>query len=257
MSTAPGKRASRTVVVTGGSRGIGAMIAEGFVKSGATVFIAARNADACEATAQALSADGRCISVPADIATDEGRRRLVDTVGERTESLDLLVNSAGATGHAQVDEYPPDEFDRILSLNVKAVFALTQAFLPLLRASSEAENPARVINVGSITGLRPPPMENYAYSASKAAVHMLTKHLAKALASDRITVNAVAPGPFPTPMMSRVFDDQQATAALVELIPLGRAGRSEDIAGLCEFLAGPGASWITGVVIPIDGGLSL
>lgn len=246
-----------TVVVTGGSRGMGAMIAEGFVRSGASVFISARDPDVCDATARALGEHGQCVSVPADVATDEGRHELVETVRQRSGRLDVLVNNAGATGHGRIDEYSPGEFDRILTVNVKAVFALTQAFLALLRASSDGDHPARVINVGSITGLRPPPMENYAYSASKAAVHMLTKHLALALARDRITVNAVAPGPFPTPMMSRVFDDQQATESLVNMIPLGRAGRPEDIAGVCEFLAGPGASWITGAVIPVDGGLSL
>ncbi len=164
MTTVAEPQQRRTAVVTGGSRGIGLVIAERFVTPGATVFIAARNAEVCDAAAQMLGAHGECISVPSDVASEEGRRRLVDAVSERTDRLDVLINNAGATGHAQVDQYPPDYFDHILSVNLKAVFALTQAFPTHLRASAEDDTPARVINIGSITGVRAPPMENYAYS---------------------------------------------------------------------------------------------
>ena len=247
----------RTVVVTGGSRGIGVMIAEGFVTGGATVFISARKAAACDATAAALSADGDCISVPADVTTDEGRGRIVDAVRERSETLDVLVNNAGATWGAPVDDYPVEAFDKVLTTNVTSVFALTQRFLPLLRAAADDEDPARIINIGSLAGLRVVPDHNFAYTASKAAVHMLTQHLAATLAGDRITVNAVAAGPFPTKMMAHILDNPDVSAEFIQHVPLGRVGRPDDIAGLCEFLAGPRASWITGAVIPLGGGLAL
>ena len=244
------------MVVTGGSRGIGAMIAEGFVTGGATVFISARKAAACDATAAALSADGDCISVPADLTTDEGRRRVVDAVREHSEKLDILVNNAGATWGAPVDDYPIEAFEKVLTTNVTSVFALTQSFLPSLRAAADDEDPARIINIGSLAGLRVIPDHNFAYTASKAAVHMLTQHLAATLAPDRITVNAIAPGPFPTKMMAHILGDPDVSAEFIRHVPLGRVGRPDDIAGLCEFLAGPRASWITGAVIPLGGGLA-
>lgn len=247
----------RSVVVTGGSRGIGAMIAEGFVRAGATVFISSRKAAACDATAEALRAHGDCISVPADIATEAGRRLLVDAVRSRSGTLDVLVNNAGATWGAPIDDHPIEAFDKVLGTNVTSVFALTQAFLPQLRAAAREDAPARVINIGSVNGLRVSPADNFAYSASKAGVHMLTQHLAATLAGDRITVNAIAAGPFPTKMMAHILDDAEASAAFVEHVPLGRVGRPDDIAGLCAFLAGPHASWITGAIIPLDGGISL
>lgn len=249
--------AGQTVVVTGGSRGIGLMIASGFVAAGATVFISSRKAAACDEAAALLSERGECISAPADLATADGHRQLLEAVGERSRTLDVLVNNAGATWGSTVDEYPSEAFDKVLDINLKSVFALTQAFLPLLRAAADDDDPARVINIGSVDGLRVPRFDNFAYSASKAAVHMLTRHLAVALAGDRITVNAIAPGPFPSKMMAHVFEDDEAAAALAEQVPLGRVGRPDDVAGLCEFLAGPRATWLTGAVIPLDGGISL
>jgi NAD(P)-dependent dehydrogenase (short-subunit alcohol dehydrogenase family) len=166
-------------------------------------------------------------------------------------------NNAGATWGAPVDAYPAEAFDKVLGVNVKSVFALTQGFLPLLRAAAADERPSRVINIGSINGLRVPPFDNFAYSASKSAVHMLTQHLARVLARDGITVNAIAPGPFPSKMMAYILDDDEASAELTQQIPLGRVGRPDDIAGLCEFIAGPRAGWLTGAVIPLDGGMSL
>jgi NAD(P)-dependent dehydrogenase (short-subunit alcohol dehydrogenase family) len=247
----------KTVVVTGGSRGVGLMIAEGFVAAGADVIISARKAAACDEAAEALKAHGTCISVPADLATAAGQQLLIDAVKARTGQLDVLVNNAGATWGAPIDEYPLDAFDKVLDINVKSVFALTQGLLPLLRAAAENEQSARVINIGSVDGLSVPRGDTFAYSASKAAVHMLTRHLAKALAADQITVNAIAPGPFPSKMMAYVLDDEQAAAELIREVPLGRVGRAEDIAGLCEFLAGPRAGWLTGAVIPLDGGVTL
>ena len=246
----------RVVVVTGGSRGIGAMIAEGFVLAGATVFISARHADACEATATRLSARGICVSVPGDLTLAEDREQLIATIRDAGR-LNVLVNNAGATWGAPIDEHPLHAFDKVLSTNVTALFALTQASLPLLRAAAGAGEPARVINIGSVNGSRVPKVDNFAYAASKAGVHMLTQHLASTLARDGITVNAIAPGPFPSKMMAHVLDDPAAAKELVADVPLGRIGNIDDITGLCEFLAGPRAGWITGAVIPLDGGVSL
>jgi NAD(P)-dependent dehydrogenase (short-subunit alcohol dehydrogenase family) len=259
MSVAPGDvdRRPATVLVTGGSRGIGLMIAEAFAAAGARVLISSRTPDACDRAAASLSDVGECVSVPADLTTDAGRAELVRRVGEEADALDVLVNNAGAAWGAPLGEYPPDAFDKVWAINVKAVFALTQDLLPLLRAAASAAAPARVINIGSTDGTRVSKFDNFAYSTSKAGVHMLTQHLAARLASDRITVNAIAAGPFYTDLTAQVLDDEEAAAAVRDRIPLGRIGEPGDIAGLALFLAGPGASWMTGAVIPLDGGLSL
>lgn len=243
----------KTVVVTGGSRGIGAMIAEGFVRGGAQVWITARKAAACEETAARLSEFGSCTAVPTDIATAEGRDALVDAVTNASAQLDVLVNNAGVTWGAPLDEYPQAGWDKVMNTNVDAVFQLTQAFLPALRKAASAEAPARVINIGSIDGIRVPEMESYAYSTSKAAVHMLTRHLAKRLAREHITVNAVAPGPFRSKMMAFILDDHED--AVASSVPLGRIGRPEDMAGVALFLASNAGAYLTGAVIPVDGGI--
>jgi NAD(P)-dependent dehydrogenase (short-subunit alcohol dehydrogenase family) len=244
----------KTAVVTGGSRGIGFMIARGYVEAGARVYISARKADACDAAAKELSAIGECISIPADLATDEGARRLVDGVSARESELHILVNNAGATWGAPLEEYPDAGFDKVLQINVKGVFAVTRLFLPLLRKAARDHDPARVINIGSVEGLRPPSWENYAYPASKAAVHMLTRHLAQRLVGDGIAVNAVAPGLFPSKMTQFIFD--AAENAVRDTIPMGRPGEPEDMAGIAIFLASRASAYLTGAVIPVDGGVS-
>jgi NAD(P)-dependent dehydrogenase (short-subunit alcohol dehydrogenase family) len=247
----------REVVVTGGSRGIGEMIAEGFVRAGASVHITSRKADACRETAERLSALGRCSAIPADLAEDQGVEHLVAELKSRVNHLDVLVNNAGATWGAPLDSYPSSAFDKVLAVNVKALFTVTQAVLPLLEAAATRECPARVVNIGSVDGLRVPASENYAYAASKAAVHHLSRQLAEHLAGRSITVNAVAPGPFESRMMSHIFEDPQASEGLIRQIPLGRVGEPHDIASLLLFLAGPGSTWLTGAIIPLDGGRSL
>ncbi|MHB8376930.1 MAG: SDR family oxidoreductase [Dehalococcoidia bacterium] len=244
----------KAVVVTGGSRGIGLMIARGFVEAGARVYIASRKADACAAAAAELSAGGACVSIPADIGTEEGCRHLAEEVARREERLHVLVNNAGANWGAPLAEYPDAAFDRVFAVNVKGVFHLTRLMLPLLEKAASDDDPARVINIGSIDGLQAPMLETYAYSSSKAAVHHLTRALAHQLAARRITVNAIAPGPFESKMMHETlqrFGDQIRASC-----PLGRIGRPEDVAGTAIYLASRAGAYLTGAVIPVDGGIS-
>ncbi|MEH0841907.1 glucose 1-dehydrogenase [Micromonospora sp. CPCC 205711] len=246
----------KTILVTGGSRGIGLMIARGFVQAGARVIISSRKADVCESVAKELSAEGHCEAIPADLGHDAGAEALAAAVRERTDRLDVLVNNAGATWGAPLEQYPEAAFDKLWAINVKAVFRLTTALLPALRAAAGADDPARVINIGSVDGLRVPFMEVYAYSATKAAVHMLTRTLAHQLAGEHITVNAIAPGPFESRMMAFALDDPASRAAIAGQVPLGRIGRPEDMAGTAIYLASRAGAYLTGAVIPVDGGLT-
>lgn len=246
----------KTVLVTGGSRGIGLMIAQGFVRAGAHVIISSRKADVCEAVAAQLSAEGRCEAIPADVGADAGAEALAAAVRDRVGRLDVLVNNAGATWGAPLEDYPEAAFDKLWAINVKAVFRLTTALLPALRAAASADDPARVINIGSIDGIRVPLMEVYAYSATKAAVHMLTRSLAHQLASEQITVNAIAPGPFESKMMAFALDDPASRAAIEQQVPLGRIGRPEDMAGTAIYLSSRAGAYLTGAVIPVDGGIT-
>jgi NAD(P)-dependent dehydrogenase (short-subunit alcohol dehydrogenase family) len=245
----------KTAVVTGGSRGIGLMIARGLVEGGARVYISSRKAEACEQVAGELSGVGECVALPADLSSEAACRRLAGEVGEREGAVQLLVNNAGATWGAPLEEYPAAAWDKLLDLNLKAPFFLTRAMLPLLEAGARPDDPARVINVGSIDGLRVPPWPTYAYSASKAGLHHLTRVLARELGPRGVTVNAIAPGPFESRMMAetlRRFGDEIAAAA-----PLGRIGRPEDMAGAALYLASRAGAYVTGVVLPVDGGLTL
>jgi NAD(P)-dependent dehydrogenase (short-subunit alcohol dehydrogenase family) len=248
--------AGKVAVVTGGSRGIGAMIAGGLVRAGCRVYITARKAAACDAKAAELSAFGECISVPQDLAAAGGVEAFVKAISERESQLHILVNNAGASWGAPLEEYPLDAFDKLWNVNIKALFALTVQSLPLLRAAASTADPARVINIGSIDGLGVPAMESYAYSTTKAGVHMLTRHLASRLAAESITVNAIAPGPFDSKMMAFMLDDPQNRAAVAAGVPLGRVGEPDDMAGAAIFLASRAGSYLTGAVIPVDGGLS-
>jgi len=245
--------ADKVVLVTGGSRGIGEMIARGFVKGGAKVYISSRKKDACEALAATLSHEGTCIALPADLSTEAECQRLANDVASRESRLDVLINNAGATWGAPMAQYDDAAFDKVFAINVKGVFHLTKFLRPLLEAAGTADSPARVINIGSIDGLRVPTMDTYAYSSSKAAVHQLTRHLARELAPT-ITVNAIAPGPFESKMMKatlEAFRDYIAEAA-----PLKRIGRPDDMAGTAIFLASRAGAYLTGAVIPVDGGIS-
>jgi len=246
----------KVAVVTGGSRGIGAMIASGLVRAGCRVYITARKAAACDAKAAELAAFGECISVPLDLTAPGGVESLVQYLAEHEDRLHILVNNAGATWGAPLEEYPLDAFDKLWNVNVRALFHLTVQALPLLRAAATADDPARVINIGSIDGLGVPAMESYAYSTTKAGVHMLTRHLASRLASEHVTVNAIAPGPFDSKMMAFALDDPQTRAAIAGSVPLGRIGEPDDMAGAVIYLASRAGRYLTGAVIPVDGGIA-
>jgi NAD(P)-dependent dehydrogenase (short-subunit alcohol dehydrogenase family) len=229
------------------------MIAQGFVEAGATVYIASRKASACEEVAAELSEFGTCIGLAADLSTEAECRRLADEMASRVDALDILVNNAGATWGTPLADFDEAAFEKVLALNVKGVFHLTKFLVPLLEAAGTQDAPARVINIGSIDGIQVPTLETYSYSASKAAVHQLTRHLAHRLAP-LVTVNAIAPGPFESKMMAatlRTFGDQ-----IVAQAPLKRIGRPDDMAGTAIFLCSRAGSYLTGAVIPVDGGIA-
>ncbi len=248
--------AGKSALVTGGSRGIGLMIARGLVQAGARVIVSSRKSEDVKRAAEELAEHGECHAIPGDIATAEGALALAGATRERFGSLDILVNNAGAVWGAPLEEFPAAGWEKVLHTNVEGVFHLTVALLEALRAAATPEVPARVINIGSIDGLRTPGVDNYSYSASKAAVHMLTRHLAKRLASDHITVNAIAPGPFESKMMAFALENPEAREAIERSVPLGRIGHPDDVAGLTLFLASRAGAYMTGTVIPLDGGIT-
>lgn len=244
----------RTAVVTGGTRGIGLMIARGLLEAGARVYISSRKADGCADAERELSEYGKVKAIQADLSTEAECLRLAAEVAGQESALHILVNNAGATWGAPLEEFPAAAWDKVLDLNLKSPFFLTRAFLPLLEAGGTQDNPARVINIGSIDGLRVPSLPTYAYSASKAGLHHLTRVLARELGPRHVTVNAVAPGPFESKMMAatlRSFGD-----AIAESAPLRRIGRPDDMAGVAVFLSSRAGAYVTGAVIPVDGGIS-
>ena len=244
----------RVALVTGGSRGVGEMIATGFVANGVRTYISSRKADACDATAERLSAHGECVSIPADLSSMEGIEHVAAELAAREERLDILVNNAGAVWGEPIDEFPESGWDKVLAINLKSPFFLTRRLLPMLERAGTHEHPARVINIGSVDGLHVTPMPTYSYGASKAGLHHLTRILAAHLASRHINVNAIAPGPFESKMMAHTL--KTAGDRIVRQIPRKRIGQPTDMAGAAIFLASPAASYVTGVVLPVDGGLT-
>ena len=251
----------KTALVTGGSRGIGEMIAAGFLSNGAKVYISSRKVEACNSAAEKLSQDfgGECISIPADLSNLEGIKNLVKEISNKESQLDILINNAGASWGAPIDEYPEMGWDKVMDTNVKGVFFLTQKLLPLLRESGTKENPSRVVNVGSIEGIITGIFDAFAYGPSKAALHHLTRVLAASLIKENIIVNAIAPGPFPTWMLSTGVGFGGSIDVDWEEVgkhnPSGRVGNMEDIAGLAIFLCSRASSYTVGQTITCDGGV--
>ena len=245
----------KVALVTGGSRGIGEMIAAGYAANGATVYVSSRKAEQCNATAERLSSTygAKVVSLPANLSGLEGVESLVAELAKREEHLDFLVNNAGVSWGAPLDEFPEAGWDKVMDTNVKGVFFLTQKLLPNLRNGASHEEPARVINVGSIDGLHVNPMDTYSYSASKAGVHHLTRAMARRLGPEHITVNAIAPGPFESKMMAATL--KAAGDSIARMAPLGRIGRPDDMAGVAVYLASRAGAYVTGAVIPVDGGI--
>lgn len=250
----------KVALVTGGSRGIGEMIAAGFLANGAKVYISSRKAEACDATAERLMAEygGTCISIPGDLSNLEGIEATVATLAKHEQHIDILVNNAGVAWGAPLEEFPEIGWDKVMNTNVKGVFFLTQKLLPMLEKNATAEDPARVINIGSVDGIQAPAFETFSYAPSKAAVHHLTRNLATHLTPRHIICNAIAPGPFPTYMLSTGVgaggDTDIEWDALANGNPRGRVGTPEDIAGLAIFLSSRAGAYTVGEVITCDGG---
>ncbi len=251
----------KRVIVTGGSRGIGEMIAAGFLANGAKVYISSRKAEACDAAAERLQKEfgGECVSIPADLSKIEGIQAFADRYRALEDRLDVLINNAGVAWGAPLEDFPEVGWDKVMDTNVKGPFFLVQKLLPLLEKSATFDEPARIINVGSIDGIKTPVFDNFSYGPSKAAIHHLTRVLAAHLIKRNIIVNGIAPGPFPTYMLSTGVGgggdtDNTDWDAVGRGNPRGRVGKAEDIAGLAIFLASKASGFTVGDIITCDGG---
>ena len=245
-------------LVTGGATGIGRMAAEGLVAAGAQVFIASRKAEACEAVAAELNTkgySGTAEGFGGDVATEEGIAALVAEVQSRTDALHILMNNAGRSWGAPMGQHPYDAWDKLLKLNVQGMFHLTQSLLPLLLKAASPEDPARVVNVGSVMGEVPKGTATYSYAVSKGAVHHMTRVLSNDLAPEFITVNAIAPGPFPSKMTDFALGSEEGRAESAKGVPLGRVGTPEDIAGALQFLCSRAGAYVSGAILPLSGGM--
>lgn len=244
----------QVALVTGGTRGIGLMIAEGLVRAGARVYVASRKVDACEAAQAALSPLGECVAIPADLATIEGCHALADEIVSREERLDLLVNNAGLTWNQPIDEFPEKGWDRVMDLDVKGPFFLIQRLLPQLRAAASHDRRAVIVNVSSVNALKPSGLANYSYAAAKAGLNQLSAQLARDLMDDHINVNVICPGPFKSKMTAPLYATEEMDRQMIENFPMKRWGAMEDVAGLTIFFASRAGSYLSGQVVACDGG---
>lgn len=244
----------RTAVITGGTRGIGLDLATALAANGATVIISSRKEQAVDAAVEELQKHGTAYGIAADLGTIEGAKALTEFVKSKTDRVDILVNNAGATWGATLEDFPEDGWDKVLDVNLKGPFFLTQAMLPLLKAAAEKERPAKVINVASVEGMRAGRMETYSYGASKSALIHLTEHLALQLAGRNITVNAIAPGPFATKMMRGTIE-MAGEDAIANMVPLKRLGQAKDLHAMALYLGSSASDYVTGQTIALGGGL--
>jgi NAD(P)-dependent dehydrogenase (short-subunit alcohol dehydrogenase family) len=246
--------AGKIAVITGGSRGIGAMMAQGLLENGAKVYITARKEAELKAAQETLGALGECIAIRSDLSSHEGVLAFADEIKKREGKIDILINNAGASWGAKIEDFTEANWDKVMDLNVKSLFFLTQQLLPALKSAATQENPARVINIASVNGLTNPGMETYSYSSSKAAVIHLTKHLSSDLAPDNINVNAIAPGFFPSNMTAFMANDKALHDKLTSNLPRGRMGDAKDAAGAAIYLSSRATAWMTGNTLVLDGG---
>lgn len=246
-----GKRA----LVTGGAQGLGRMIAEGLLRAGAQVAITSRKADVAARAADEMAAIGSCTAYPVNLETPQAAAELAARYAGDHDSLHILVNNAGKTWGGAIESFPDSAWPGVMAVNVQTPFTLVRELLPLLERSSDADDPARIVNIGSVAGMRPERLQAYSYAASKAAIHMLTRDLASDLAARHITVNAVVPGFFPTKMTAHLRDDDHVDPQTLAHIPAGRLGRPDDIAGVIVFLCSRAGAYVTGVQLPVDGGI--
>ena len=244
----------KVALVTGGTRGIGLMIAEGLVRCGARVYISSRKEEACREAEEQLSKLGECIAIPCDISTIDGCKQLAGQIESQESSLHILVNNAGLTWSLDIDEFHEKAWDKIMDLDVKSPFFLSQALLPLLRKAADPENRASIINVTSVNGIRPSGLQNYSYVAAKAGLGHLSAQMARDLIGDNINVNAIAPGPFKSKMTAPLYASEEIEQQVREGFPMKRWGSMEDAAGLTIFLSSKAGAYLTGVVLPCDGG---
>ncbi|OUR86858.1 3-oxoacyl-ACP reductase [Gammaproteobacteria bacterium 42_54_T18] len=243
----------KVAVITGGSRGIGAMIARGFVENGVRTYITARKVEELQETAKALSEFGECIAIESDLSTLEGIQAFADNIKDRENSVHILVNNAGATWGEEIEKFPEAGWDKVMDLNVKSPFFLIQKLLPVLREAGDKEDPARIINIASVVSYTNSKMTNYSYTASKAAMVRMTEHLSADLVTQHINVNGIAPGFFPSAMTNFILKDDPHQ--LDSSIPRGRVGNASDVAGTAIYLSAKASSWVTGHTIVLDGGL--
>ena len=244
----------KTILATGGSKGIGLMMSTALIKAGAKVYISSRSQESCDEAAKALSEIGECVSIPYDLSTVENIQLLADQIAQQEDKLDVLINNSGRSWGEQLEKFPERGWDDVMTLNVKSPFYLLQKLLPLLEKAGTKEDPARIINIGSVAGIMAETQQAYSYMASKAAINHLTKGLAKDLVGRNINANAIAPGFFPSRMTRHITGNDEVMKYAMSIVPMGRMGKEEEIGSLAIYLSSKASAYITGSIIQMDGG---